>query len=253
MRKLKISIITAVWNNEETIRDAIESVLSQTYENIEYIVVDGASSDKTTEIVQEYGEKISIFVSEKDKGIYDGLNKGIALATGDLVAFLHSDDLYANGSVIEKIMKKFNADDSLDGVYGDLVYTPKNDTSKVLRYWKSKDFNNSLLKQGWMPAHPTFVLKKELYEKYGKFDLSFKIASDYDFMLRVLSRGIRVVYLPTTLYKMRIGGESNKSLKNIILKSKEDFRALQKNNIGGLWTLFTKNFSKLGQFIKTRK
>lgn len=181
---MKISIITVVWNNKETIKDAIDSVLSQTYKNIEYIVVDGASSDGTVEVVQSYGDKISTFVSEKDKGIYDGLNKGVSLATGELIAFMHSDDLYASSSVVEDIVKQFESD-------GDLIYTPKHDTSKVLRYWKSKDFDISLLKQGWMPAHPTFVLKKEVYEKYGNFDLGFKIAGDYDFML---SAGIKVKF-----------------------------------------------------------
>ena len=250
MNNLKISIITVVYNNKETIKDAIDSVLSQTYKNIDYIVVDGASSDGTVEIVQSCGEKISTFVSEKDKGIYDGLNKGLSLATGDFIAFLHSDDLYASNSVIANVMKEFESDDSLDGVYGDLIYTPKHDTSKVLRYWKSKDFDSSLLKQGWMPAHPTLILNKEVYEKYGNFDLGFKIAGDYDFMLRVLSAGIKVKYIPEVLYKMRVGGESNKSFKNIMLKSQEDLRALRRNGVGGVFTLLIKNFSKLGQFFR---
>jgi glycosyltransferase len=253
MHNLKISIITVVWNNKETIKDAIDSVLSQTYKNIEYIVVDGASSDGTVEVVQGYGDKISSFVSEKDKGIYDGLNKGISLATGDFIAFLHSDDLYAGSSVVEDVMKVLESDESLDGVYGDLIYTPKHDTSKVLRYWKSKEFDSSLLKQGWMPAHPTLILKKEVYEKYGNFDLGFKIAGDYDFMLRVLSTGIKVKYIPEVLYKMRVGGESNKSLKNIMLKSKEDLRALRRNGVGGITSLLIKNISKITQFIKKER
>ncbi|SFV53519.1 Probable glycosyltransferase [hydrothermal vent metagenome] len=163
---------------------------------------------------------------------------------------MHSDDLYASSSVVEDVMKQFEVDDSLDGVYGDLIYTPKSDTSKVLRYWKSKDFDSSLLKQGWMPAHPTFILKKEVYEKYGNFDLAFKIAGDYDFMLRVLSDGINVKYIPQVLYKMRVGGESNKSLKNIIRKSREDLLALKNNGVGGVFTLLIKNFSKIGQFLR---
>ena len=248
--KVKISIITSVYNNQETIKDAIESVLGQTYKNVEYVIVDGGSNDDTVSIVKSYGDKISKFVSEKDKGIYDGLNKGVKLATGDVVAFLHSDDIYASHTVIEDVAKAFERDEHLDGIYGDLVYTPKSDTSKVLRYWKSKDFDEALLAKGWMPAHPTLFLKREVYEKYGGFDLSFKIAGDYDFMLRVLSAGIKVKYIPEVLYKMRVGGESNKSLKNIILKSQEDLRALRKNGVGGLWSLFIKNFSKIGQFIR---
>jgi len=246
---LKISIITSVYNNQKTIKDAINSVLEQTYENVEYIIVDGGSSDDTVSIVKSYGNKISKFVSERDKGIYDGLNKGIDLATGDVVAFLHSDDIYASPTILEDVAKAFQSDEHLDGVYGDLVYTPKSDTSKVLRYWKSKDFDETLLAKGWMPAHPTLFLKREVYEKYGGFDLSFKIAGDYDFMLRVLSAGIKVKYITEVLYKMRVGGESNKSLKNIILKSGEDLRALRKNGVGGFGSLLIKNISKIGQFI----
>jgi len=246
---MKVSIITSVYNNKETIEDAINSVLSQSYKNIEYIVVDGGSRDGTLDVIEKYKDKICTFISEPDKGIYDGLNKGVALATGDVVAFLHSDDIYASNDIIKEIVAEFISSGA-DGVYGDLVYTPKEDTSKVLRYWKSKKFNISLLKQGWMPAHPTLFLKKSVYDAHGKFDLSFKIAGDYDFMLRVLSAGIKVSYLPQVFYKMRVGGESNKSLKNIILKSKEDLRALSNNGVGGLGTLFIKNFSKVGQFLK---
>jgi glycosyltransferase len=249
---MKISIITSVWNNKETIKDAIESVLSQTYKNIEYIVVDGASSDGTIEIVQKYRDNITKFISEKDSGIYDGLNRGISLATGDVVAFLHSDDIYANYTIIEEIAQQFESDESLDGIYGDLVYTPKNDTDKVLRYWKSKEFEIGLLSKGWMPAHPTLFLKREMYEKYGKFDLDFKIAADYDFMLRILKSNINVKYFPKVIYKMRVGGESNKSIKNIILKSKEDLKALKKNNVGGIFTLIIKNLSKIKQFVNNK-
>jgi len=248
MIHLKISIITSVYNNKATIKDAIESVLSQTYGNIEYIIVDGASGDGTVEVVQSYGNKITKFVSEPDKGIYDGLNKGLSLATGDVIGFLHSDDLYENAKVLEELAKAF--DEGVDAVYGDLVYTAKEDTSKVLRYWKSRDFDKSLLAKGWMPAHPTFFVRKEVYEKYGNFDTSFRIAADYDFMLRVLSAGINVTYLPKILYKMRVGGESNKSIKNIIQKSKEDLKALKNNEVGGVYTLGYKNLSKIIQFVR---
>lgn len=249
---MKVSVITSVYNNKETIKDAIDSVLNQTYKDIEYIIIDGASSDGTVDIVKSYGDKITKFVSKSDKGIYDGLNKGVSLVAGDIIAFLHSDDIYASDDIIQKVADEFKNDSSLDGVYGDLIYTPKNDTTKILRYWKSQDFNKSLLAKGWMPAHPTLFLKKEVYEKYGKFDLDFKIAADYDFMLRVLSAGINVQYLPHVLYKMRVGGESNKSIKNIMLKSKEDLKALKKNNIGGIGSLLVKNLSKITQFIKRK-
>ena len=245
---MKISIITSVYNNAETIREAIESVLEQTYDNIEYIIIDGGSKDETVDIIRTYQDRITTFISEPDRGIYDGLNKGVALATGDVIAFLHSDDLYADTDVITRIAEAFNATGA-DAVYGDLVYTPKSDTSKVLRYWKSRDFHPKLLKQGWMPAHPTFFVRRELYERHGLFDTSFRIAADYDFMLRVLSKNIKTHYLPNVLYKMRVGGESNKSIKNIILKMREDYRALKYNHIGGIRALIIKNLSKIPQFL----
>jgi glycosyltransferase involved in cell wall biosynthesis len=249
MEKLKISIITSVYNNKDTIKDAIKSVLNQTYKNIEYIVVDGGSTDGTVEVIKQYEDKIDKFISEPDKGIYDGLNKGIKLATGDVIAFLHSDDIYPDNNTIEKIMNLFNKD-NVDGVYGDLIYVKKDDINKIIRYWKSCDFNADLLKKGWMPAHPTLFLKKEIYEKYGVFDLNFKIAGDYDFMLRILKENPKLKYLPEVLYVMRVGGESNKSLKNIVNKSKEDYIALKRNHIGGIGTLFLKNLQKINQFFK---
>lgn len=247
---MKISIITSVYNNAATIEDAIKSVLSQTYSNIEYIVVDGASKDGTTNIIKKYENQISKFVSEKDKGIYDGLNKGVELATGDVIAFLHSDDIYENENVISDVVKLFQSTNT-DSIYGDLVYVDKNDTNKIFRYWKSGQYNFRKLCNGWMPPHPTFFVKREFYEKYGKFDLNFEIAADYDFMLRMLGKyKITTTYLPKVLYKMRIGGASNRSLKNIIQKSKEDIKALKNNDIGGLHTIILKNLIKIPQFFK---
>lgn len=247
---MKVSIITSVYNNKSTIKDAIESVLSQTYHNIEYIVVDGASNDGTIDIINKYQDKISQYVSEKDKGIYDGLNKGVDLASGDVIAFLHSDDIYADENVIADIVKVFESTDT-DSIYGDLVYVDKEDTSKIFRYWKSGEYTFKKLRNGWMPPHPTFFVKKEFYDKFGKFDLAFGIAADYDFMLRMLGKyKITTSYLPKVLYKMRVGGASNRSLKNIIQKSKEDIKALQNNDIGGIHTIIMKNLSKIPQFLK---
>ena len=243
---MKVSIITSVFNNEKHIEDAINSVLNQTYKNIEYIVIDGASKDNTKKVIEKYLDKIDIFVSEPDRGIYDGLNKGILKASGDIIGFLHSDDIYYDNRVIERVVNAFNED--TDGVYGDLVYI-KDD--KVIRYWRSGEFHINKLKKGWMPPHPTLFLKKFIYDKYGVFDLDFKIAGDYDFILRVLKNNINLKYIPEILYKMRVGGASNKSLKNIIQKSKEDLKALRKNEIGGIDILLRKNFSKIGQFFKT--
>ena len=228
---MKISIITSVWNNKETIKDAIESVLSQTYKNIEYIVVDGASSDGTIEIVQKYRDNITKFISEKDSGIYDGLNRGISLATGDVVAFLHSDDIYANYTIIEEIAQQFESDESLDGIYGDLVYTPKNDTDKVLRYWKSKEFEIGLLSKGWMPAHPTFFVKRKVYERYGMFRTDLKIAADFDILIRfLLTHKISYSYIQEVLVKMRIGGVST-SFNSIWINNIETLRVCRDNGV----------------------
>ncbi|MBD3797018.1 MAG: glycosyltransferase [Campylobacterales bacterium] len=251
---MKISIITSVYNNASTIEDAIRSVLSQDYSDIEYIVVDGASSDGTVEIIKKYEGQISKFVSEKDKGIYDGLNKGIALATGDVIGFLHSDDIYGDAHIISEVVEAFEKNGT-DSIYGDLVYVDKQDTDKIFRYWKSGAYSYKKLTQGWMPPHPTFFVKKACYDKYGDFDLSFGIAADYDFMLRLLGKHkITTAYLPKVLYKMRVGGASNRSLKNIIQKSREDLRAMKKNGVGHIGTLLMKNATKLPQFFrKARK
>lgn len=247
---MKVSIITSVYNNEKTIEDAIKSVLSQTYPNIEYIVVDGASKDNTVSVIKKYEDRISTFVSERDKGIYDGLNKGVSLATGDVIAFLHSDDIYENENIISEVVDHFK-NTNTDSIYGDLVYVDKEDTSKIFRYWQSGEYTFKKLCNGWMPPHPTFFVKKEFYDKYGKFDLDFGIAADYDFMLRMLGKyKISTSYLPKVLYKMRVGGASNRSLKNIIQKSLEDIKALRNNNIGGIHTIILKNLSKIPQFLK---
>ena len=250
---LKVSIITSVWNNEATIEDAIKSVLSQNYSDIEYIVVDGASKDGTVNIIKKYEDKISTFVSEKDKGIYDGLNKGVSLATGDIIGFLHSDDIYADENIITEVVEAFKKNNT-DSIYGDLVYVDKHDTSKIFRYWKSGEYSFKKLCNGWMPPHPTFFVKREFYEKYGKFDLGFGIAADYDFMLRMLGKyKISTSYLPKVLYKMRVGGASSRSLKNIIQKSREDIKALKNNGIGGIHTIIMKNISKIPQFLFKNK
>ena len=248
---LKISIITATYNSAKTIESTIQSVLSQTYPNIEHILIDGASKDSTQEIVQNFqNHHPSIrYISEPDKGIYDALNKGVQLASGDIIGFLHSDDYFENELVIEQIINTFQLQ-QCDGVYGDLRYVSSENTKKVIRYWKSRDFNSVLIKNGWMPAHPTLYLKKEVYKKHGQFDLSFKIAADYDFMLRILKDDtLKFTYLPMVITNMRVGGASN-TLGNIKLKMKEDLKALKKNQIGGLGVLVRKNLSKLNQFTQ---
>jgi glycosyltransferase len=249
---MRISIITSVYNNKNQISEAIESVLNQSYQNIEYIIIDGASTDGTIEIVKSYDNKISKFITESDEGIYDGLNKGIHLATGDVIGFLHSDDFYLYDEVIEEVVKVFN-EKNCDGVYGDLIYVDEKDTNKIVRYWESGEFKYKNLKKGWMPPHPAFFIKREIYEKYGVFDANFKISADYNFILKILSKQkFKACYLSQVLYVMRIGGTSNKNLRNIWQKTKEDLKALRENKVGNIFTLILKNISKIPQLFKKK-
>jgi glycosyltransferase len=245
---MKVSIITVVYNNKKTIKDAIESVLNQTYKNIEYIVIDGASNDGTVEIVQSYSNKIDKFISEPDNGLYDAMNKGLKLATGNIIGILNSDDFYASNNIIEKVVNVFN-ENNIDSVYGDLVYVDSNNTDKIVRYWKSIPFKKGLFRKGWHPAHPTFFVKKDVYDKYGIFNLDFKIAADYEIMLRFLEKyKISTYYIPEILVKMRIGGESNKNIKNIVRANIECYKAWKINELKPPLLLgIKKPFSKLSQ------
>ncbi len=250
---MKITVITAVYNNKGTILEALDSVHSQTHKKVEHIVIDGGSTDGTVEVVRAYGDKIDIFVSEPDEGIYDALNKGIALATGDIIGFLNSDDVYAHDRVLERISKAFRHE-NVDSVYGDLNYVLRDDITKVIRHWKSHEFSAKKLRRGWMPPHPTFYVKREVYEQYGGFDTSFKIAADYDSILRFLGlHQISTGYVADVLVKMRLGGVSNRDLRSILRKSGEDLKALKKNRIGGKRVVFMKNVSKIPQFFKRSK
>ncbi|EPR74757.1 putative glycosyltransferase [Winogradskyella psychrotolerans RS-3] len=247
---MKVSIITAVYNSEKTIDACMDSVLNQTYPNIEYIIVDGGSNSETLSKLNAAAKKYPNIKlsSEPDKGIYDALNKGIVKATGDIVGFVHSDDFLADATIIASIVEAFKTK-GVDGVYGDLHYVALENTNKIIRNWISQPFSYKLLKNGWMPAHPTLYLKKNLYDTYGMFDLNFKIAADYDFILRIFKQtSLNFFYLPKTIVKMRVGGASNKSLKNILQKSKEDYRAIKANQTGNWWTILLKNVSKIKQF-----
>ena len=247
---MKFSIITVSFNAKDSIRDTIISVVNQTWKDVEYIVIDGNSTDGTQKIICEYLSDIHQFISEPDKGMYDAMNKGIRLATGEIIGFLHADDCYANNFVLEKVAAKF-ANPQIDCVYGDLVYVKKEDTSKVIRYWLSGEYNIQNLKFGWMPPHPTFFVRKEIYRKYGEFNTLLKIAADYDLMMRFLGKHkLRCAYVPNVLVKMRLGGASNKSIRNILLKMKDDLWALRENEIGGFYTLIFKNLRKIKQLFR---
>lgn len=249
---MKISIIVATYNSEKNIASALKSVSIQTYKEVEVLIIDGASKDDTVEVAKgTFDGKLKVF-SEKDKGIYDALNKGLMLATGDVIGFVHSDDFLASAEVLSELITIFKREQKVDGVYGDLQYVDKENTSKIIRYWKSQSFHPGLLQQGWMPAHPTLFLRKAVYEKHGLFNLDYKIAADYDFMLRIFKDpDLKFEYLPKVITKMRVGGTSNRSLKNIKLKSNEDLKALRANGIKNpYFVLAQKNFRKLGQFLQ---
>lgn len=248
---MKISIITATFNSQKNISDCLQSVAGQTYHNIEHIVVDGSSVDGTVDIVKN-SPSVSQWISEPDKGIYDALNKGIQQAIGDVIGFLHSDDMLGSNNTIEKIARVFQSDKSVDGVYGNLVFINATNSNKTVRTWHSKPFSYNRVRYGWMPPHPTLFLRKEVYEKHGLFDTSFKIAGDYDFMLRVmLDKKIKLILLPEVINRMRVGGASTSSVKGIIKKSCEDIRALRNNGFKfPLTVLAAKNLRKLPQLLK---
>lgn len=251
MTNLKVSIITITYNSGATLRDTIESVVKQTYSNIEYIIVDGLSKDNTLEIVEEHKGKIAKVVSEKDHGLYDALNKGIQLATGDLVGIIHSDDFYTNPNVISEVAKTIT-ENMADAVYADLYYVDKDDTSRIFRKWKSGVYKHGMFLNGWMPPHPTFFVKKEVYDKYGLFNLQLKSAADYELMLRFIHKHqIKVAYLPEFIIKMRVGGKSNVSLKNRIRANQEDRKAWKINGLKPrLYTLYVKPLRKIVQLFK---
>ncbi len=248
--KPAISIITVVRNNKEFIEDAINSVLSQSYPHIEHIIIDGGSTDGTLDIIKKYDKKISKWISELDYGTFDALNKGIKMSSGDVIGFLHSDDLFADGKVIEKIADKFTSPD-INILYSDLVYVSKRNINKIIRRWKAGRFSKEALKFGWMPPHPTMFVRKSLYNKTGLFDTDLKIASDYDMILRLLkSNPGTIVYIEEVFIRMRLGGKSNKRLNDIFRKSKEDYIILKRNEfVLPVFTLLCKNFRKLIQFF----
>lgn len=249
MTHITISIVTSVLNRSTTIGDTIESVRSQSYQAIEHIIQDGGSRDGTHDVIARLAAPNIVFNIERDKGIYDGLNRGISKASGDVIGLLHSDDVFSSSSVIEKIAHAFK-DQQVDGVYGDLDYVASADLNRVVRRWRSGEYRLENLRKGWMPPHPTLFLRRRIFQDFGLYDLDYKIAADYEAMLRWLTRGhIRLSYIPEVLVRMRLGGESNRSLRNLIQKSTEDYRAIKTHQVGGLGTLFLKNARKLSQFI----
>ena len=248
--KLKISIITVSFNSQSTLRRTIESVLSQNYDNIEFILIDGGSTDWTLAIINNYKDRINFFISEPDRGIYDAMNKGIIAATGDVIGILNSDDFYSDESILKKVADKFN-ETTCDATYGDLIYVKSIDASKIFRYWKSGYFSVKKLRRGWMLPHPTFFVKKSVYEKFGLYNTELNSASDYEMILRLLYNcNIKVNYIPLVMVKMRVGGTSNANLINRLRANREDAKAWKLNNLDiPMFIRFLKPMQKIKQFF----
>jgi len=250
---LKISVITAVYKSEATVGEAIASVAAQTHADLEHVIVEGKSPDGSLAAIERVAHDRMRLISECDDGIYDALNKGIAAATGDVVGFIHSDDFFAHDGALARIAAAFE-DPAVEAVFSDLDYVAQADTSRVIRHWSTGPFHPRRLKYGWMPAHPTLYLRRTVYERLGGYDTSFGIAADYDFILRYFAQiDAEAVYIPEVLYKMRLGGVSNRNLAKIRQKMREDYSAIRRNKVGGLGTLVMKNTSKLGQFVTRTK
>lgn len=249
---IRISVITAAYRSAATVGEAIASVARQSHPWLEHVIVEGNSGDDTLAAIQRAAHGRMRLISEPDGGIYDALNKGIARSSGEVIGFVHSDDHLAHDRVLSRIAAAF-ADPAVEAVFGDLDYVAKADLSRVVRHWSAGEFHRSRLARGWMPPHPTLYLRRSVYDRCGVFDTGFRIAADYDFILRYFAQArAQPVYIPEVLYKMRLGGVSNRDWGRIRLKMSEDYRALRRNRVGGLLTLANKNVSKVGQFLVKR-
>ncbi len=246
---MKISVITAAFNAKHTIAQCMESVLRQRDCDCQYIVVDGESDDGTDQVIKQFDDGIDIYIREPDAGIYDALNKGISAATGEVVGFLHADDVLAHDRVLTTIEQNF--DDQIDAVYGDLVYVREDDLQRVVRMWKSGEYQRSKFFYGWMPPHPTVYMRRSCYQQFGLFNLEMPTASDYEMMVRMMVRHrIRVRYIDQVFVKMRVGGQSNRSIKNRLLANKDDRTAWVKNGLRPpLGLRLSKPLRKVPQFL----
>jgi glycosyltransferase involved in cell wall biosynthesis len=247
---MKISLITVSYNSGATIKDSIESVLGQDYHNIEYIIVDGKSKDNTVDIIKSFDGKISKWISEPDKGIYDAMNKGLKMATGEVVGMLNSDDFYYNNTILSQVARAFE-DESIDAVFGNLIFVDPNDLKKTVRTYSSKDWHPKKFARGFMPAHPTFFVRRKYYEQFGLFKTDYKIASDYEMLIRLLYvNKLKYKYLPITMVVMRKGGVSSNGIKSNIVLNNEIKRACAENGIRtNLPLIYLKYFTKVFELI----
>jgi len=249
---MKITIITVCYNSAETIGATLQSVREQTHPDIEHIIIDGGSTDNTLDVIRTKGQHAAKIVSERDQGIYDAMNKGLAMATGEIIGFLNSDDVLAHANVIARVAEALK-DPAVEACYGDLVYVDRHDLTKVIRYWKSRVYRPGLFERGWVPAHPSFYARRTLYQKYGGFDLGFRLAADFDILLRFfVVHGIVSTYIPDVMVKMRLGGATNVSLGNVIHQNMEIARVFRKYGLrAGLKLWAFRLVSRLSQFFRT--
>jgi glycosyltransferase involved in cell wall biosynthesis len=251
---LKISIITVCFNSEKTIKDTLISVNNQKNVEVEHVIIDGASKDNTLEIIKNHRSS-SKLISEPDRGIYDAMNKGIALATGEIIGTLNADDFYYDDNVLKEVEKAF-LDPSIEACYGDLVYIKQDDVNQTVRFWKSRDYKDGLFKSGWMPAHPTFFVRKSVYERLGGFKLDYKIAADFELLFRFIEQNkIKTKYIPKIMVKMRLGGTTNKNWSNIINQNKEIISVLQNYhpNFSIVSFIVKKIINRVSQFFNRPK
>ncbi|MFT3980960.1 MAG: glycosyltransferase family 2 protein [Ferruginibacter sp.] len=252
--KPKVSIITVTYNSATYLQDCINSIKKQLYPNIEYLVIDGKSTDHTMHIVRQNSDVVDFFVSETDRGMYDAINKGLQIATGDIIGILNSDDILDNENVISSIVDTFERE-QVDSVYGDLEFVDRYDINKVMRIWKGQPYRRDRFKYGWMPAHPTFYIKRSLIEKFGGYETHFFSAADYEFMCRYLFlHRISSCYIPKLMVRMRVGGQSNATLKQRLRANRRDFLAMKKNRIPFSFVVsILKPVIKIHQFVKQKK
>jgi len=247
---VKISIITVCFNSADTIEDTIQSVLGQDHPNLEYIIVDGGSTDGTLDVLTRYRGRIAQCISEPDEGIYDAMNKGVRAAEGELVGFLNADDMYADDRVISEVVAAAEAGE-FDGVYGDLLYVRRDDASKVVRYWKAGEYLPGAFRHGWVPPHPTFFCRRRLFEEFGYFDAMYRIAGDFELMLRLIAKQrIDVAYIRRPLVRMRVGGRAN-TIRGVLCGNREILHAFAANGLrpspGFFWR---KPLAKIGQLAR---
>lgn len=246
---MKISIITVCFNSQQTIKATIKSVLNQSYKQVEYIIIDGASTDNTIKIINEFSNSIDVFISKGDAGIYDAINKGITKSSGDVVGLLHADDVFENNSVVGNVMRLF--DENVDMIYGDINYVDRKDINRVIRRWKSDSYSKGKFKYGWMPPHTGFFIKKSCYTKYGLYNLSLGSSADYELMLRMFEvYNLKSKYIPLNITKMRVGGISNSSFKKRWEANRNDKKSWKINGLKPFWfTFLIKPIIKIKQFF----